>query len=144
MPLRDLADTIARANAARRAGRPEPALERALAEATGCDRRLAAYGTLRPGEANHGEVAALGGAWTLARITGRVEQGEYPVFSFDPHAPPIDIAVLTSDALPAHWPRLDAFEGFDYVRLLVQAHAADGTVVLANVYAASGDPGASP
>lgn len=132
-PLHDLA----RANSARRAGRPDPALERALATATGCDRRLAAYGTLRPGEANHREVADLCGAWRPAWLTGRVEQREYPFLTFDPGAPPIAVALLVSDELPRHWPRLDAFEGADYVRILVPVHTEDGATVLANVYVAA-------
>jgi hypothetical protein len=42
-----------------------------------------------------------------------------------------------SDDLAAHWPKLDAFEGTSYVRLLVPVLAGAAIVGVANVYAAA-------
>ena len=61
---------------------------------------------------------------------------------------PVD--VLVSDELPAHWPRLDAFEGPGYRRVVVDvtldaSDNADGapSLLQANVYESwpEGDPG---
>ena len=43
--------------------------------------------------------------------------------------------LFSSDALAEHWPRLDAFEGDGYERVLTTVTRADGTAVEAYVYA---------
>jgi len=45
---------------------------------------------------------------------------------------------LTSAGLPAHWQRLDAFEGEGHVRVVVRARLAGGSTVDAWVYALAG------
>ncbi len=102
-------------------------------------RRLAVYGTLAPGEVNHHIVADLGGSWTAGRVRGRrVQLDPYPLFFpcervGSPATNHVAVQVLESPALPDAWPRLDAFEGPDYRRILVAVDTADGTRV-ANIY----------
>ena len=38
----------------------------------------------------------------------------------------LDVAVFESRALPRHWDRLDAFEGFGYRRVTVDVATAEG------------------
>ncbi|HLZ27255.1 MAG TPA: gamma-glutamylcyclotransferase family protein [Chloroflexota bacterium] len=106
--------------------------------------RLAAYGTLRPGESNHGMLAALGGAWTDGTVQGvRFMANGYPAFTFA-GAEPVPVSVLTSAALPADWPRLDAFEGREYRRILAPVRQVDGTSVVAYLYEyLGGSPGSA-
>ena len=48
--------------------------------------------------------------------------------------------LLVSDALPAHWSRLDAFEGAAYRRILVPVHWERGALLaVANLYADATD-----
>lgn len=53
----------------------------------------------------------------------------------DAREPQVDGFLLTSDALHAHWARLDAFEGSEYERVLVPAALEGGSLVDAYVYA---------
>ena len=86
--------------------------------------RLATYGTLAPGRANAGQLAKLKGNWQPGQVRGHLleagwgaEQG-YPGLRLDPEGALVDVMVFTSDDLPAHWDRLDAFEGPGYRRVL--------------------------
>jgi gamma-glutamylcyclotransferase (GGCT)/AIG2-like uncharacterized protein YtfP len=96
--------------------------------------RLATYGSLAPGRPNHHHVAGLGGGWFPGEVSGRlVEAGwgaslGYPALVLDPDGSPIDVQVLESDDLPAHWSRLDDFEGPGYERVLTTVHTATGDV----------------
>jgi gamma-glutamylcyclotransferase (GGCT)/AIG2-like uncharacterized protein YtfP len=102
--------------------------------------RLAIYGSLAPGRPNHHHVAGLRGRWFPGAVHGRlVEAGwgaslGYPALVLDPDGSTIDVQVLESDDLPAHWSRLDDFEGPGYERVLTTVHTADGDVA-AYVYA---------
>lgn len=125
----------------------EPILER-LIEAL-LDRpaeRLAAYGSLRPGEENHRHVSSLVGRWLSGTVEGtRYERGwgasrGYPGLVWRPGDPPLAVEVFESRALPEHWERLDEFEGPGYERLLVPVDTARG-VRVSNLYAVRGAPG---
>lgn len=97
------------------------------ADGDGADRRLAVYGSLAPGGSNHDQLAGLKGDWQPAMVRGRlVESGwgaaqGYPGLRPDPFGPEVHVQVFTSDDLPAHWARLDAFEGEEYERVVVEA-----------------------
>ena len=101
--------------------------------------RLVAYGTLRPGEANHRLLAGLG-SWQPARVRGRLGAWEgYPVLVPAPaDGPAIDVMLLTSARLPAVMPGLDRFEGPAYRRSWVVAElgapGGDGGAVIAQCY----------
>ena len=101
-----------------------------------CDRsaeiRLATYGSLAPGRVNHHQLAALNGQWRQGTVQGRlVEAGwgaalGFPGLILDPSGSPIDVYVFESDDLPAHWSRLDEFEGPGYQRVVTQVRTGDG------------------
>ena len=102
--------------------------------------RLAIYGTLAPGEANHAEIAHLGGRWCEARVRGsirRIDRGTHKgltAMHLDPKAAPLTVKLLVSPKLPANWPALDRFEGEEMFRLLVPLEPAGGPPGVVNIY----------
>jgi gamma-glutamylcyclotransferase (GGCT)/AIG2-like uncharacterized protein YtfP len=134
--MRDLLELVARATTARRHGRVDDDAERLLDAAFGCCQRLAVYGTLAPGEANADQLADCPGTWSQGMVTGRRAQREHPVLTFDASAGAVPVLVLHSEVLPAHWARLDAFEGDDYHRILVPVARSHGSYTVANLYEA--------
>lgn len=107
------------------------------------DHRLATYGTLAPGRVNHHQLAGLAGTWTTGTIRGRlVETGwgaalGYPALVLDESGDALPVHLFTSPDLPAHWARLDAFEGAGYRRGEVVVETAEGGVS-AWIYLAAG------
>ena len=94
--------------------------------------RLAAYGTLRPGQAHHDEMSGLAGSWRAGVVRGHLHpdgvgptQG-YRALVLDPAGPVVPVDVLESPDLPAHWARIDAFEGEGYRRVVVEVQTDDG------------------
>lgn len=110
----------------------------------GPDHRLATYGTLGPGRSNHHEVAGIAGRWLTGTVTGHLHpQGwgavlGYPALVLDPAGPAVVVHVLESADLPAHWARLDAFEGPGYRRVPVTVTTDEGDVV-ASLYELADD-----
>lgn len=98
------------------------------------DNRLATYGTLAPGRVNHHQLAELVGIWTTGTIRGQlVETGwgavlGYPALVLDEVGDTIEVHLFTSDDLPAHWDRLDTFEGAEYRRGEVRVATPEGEV----------------
>ena len=96
--------------------------------------RLAVYGTLAPGRSNHAQLSSLAGRWRPGTVRGRlVPQGwgatlGYPALIVEPEAPEVEVQLFESPDLPAHWERLDAFEGPGYRRVAVEVETAEGTV----------------
>jgi gamma-glutamylcyclotransferase (GGCT)/AIG2-like uncharacterized protein YtfP len=91
------------------------------------DHKLAAYGTLVPGERNHDRVAALGGSWQRCYVRGRrwtAADGD-PAFRWSPDEPEVEAMLLVSDRLPSAWADLDRFEGSPYRRHLVPVRAEE-------------------
>lgn len=77
------------------------------------------------------------GIWTPGFVRGWITVREHPFLVPAAAAPPVAVMVLTSPLLAAHWRRLDAFEGDEYVRVLVPVVAADDRLLtVANLYAA--------
>ena len=103
---------------------------------TGRDRaadiRLATYGTLAPGRVNHQRLAGLRGRWQKGTVRGRlVDAGwgaalGYPGLVLDPLGALVEVDLFELADLPDHWPRLDAFEGTGYRRVLTPVRTADG------------------
>ena len=97
--------------------------------------RLAAYGTLQPGESNHALLADVPGSWVKGTVEGvRFIANGFPAFVCRPGNGKVPVSVLTSSALPEHWARLDDFEGRDYRRILVPVTLVSGSILVANLY----------
>jgi len=98
------------------------------------DIRLATYGTLAPGRANHHQLARLKGQWRKGTVRGRlVEAGwgaalGFPGLVLDPLGPSVGVYLFESADLPHHWARLDTFEGTGYRRAITQVHTAEGAL----------------
>ena len=101
---------------------------------------LFVYGSLAPGRDNAHVLADIPGRWQPATVHGSLHaQGwgaalGYPGLVLDSHGEEVRGLVFTSDELPAHWERLDAFEGDGYIRVITSARLADGSEVKAHVY----------
>ena len=102
--------------------------------------RLFVYGTLAPGRPNAHVLSHLSGTWQNAGVRGRLlqagwgaEQG-YPGIVIDAAAAMVEGFVLSAEGLQHEWPRLDAFEGEQYQRVVTQALLADGQLVDVYVY----------
>jgi gamma-glutamylcyclotransferase (GGCT)/AIG2-like uncharacterized protein YtfP len=129
-------DLVRRLVAANAGGSGREALDREF----GVSRRLAVYGSLAPGEANHHLVAGAGGAWTRGAVRGELHPTGwgmtlgYPALCWNEEAPEVGVSVLESDGLPALWPRLDEFEGEQYRRILVPVRIENGGLTAAHLY----------
>jgi gamma-glutamylcyclotransferase (GGCT)/AIG2-like uncharacterized protein YtfP len=97
-------------------------------------RRLATYGTLAPGRPNHHQLDRLEGRWLAGHVNGMlVEAGwgaglGYPALVLDPDGSEISVDVFESVDLPAHWARLDAFEGPGYERVVTTVRTSTGDI----------------
>lgn len=103
--------------------------------------RLFVYGTLAPGHPNQHVLADVPGTWEPASIHGHlVHDGwgsalGYPALIL--HVNTTEVVsgmLLTSNALPEHWDRIDEFEGDGYLRATVNVTVADGTRRSAQAY----------
>ena len=107
--------------------------------------RLFVYGTLAPGRPNEHVLAPLGGTWQPAFVRGRLHaQGwgaalGYPGLIPDDQGEEIRGFLFTADDLATFWPTLDAFEGEQYARVLLDVHIDDGSVAPAYVYVLRAD-----
>ncbi|SCB25110.1 gamma-glutamylcyclotransferase family protein [Rhizobium hainanense] len=96
------------------------------------ENRLATYGTLAPGRVNHHQLEGLAGTWTQGTVRGRLlESGwgaalGYPGLELTDDGDEIDVFLFESTDLPAHWERLDAFEGEGYCRVIATVRTDDG------------------
>ncbi len=139
-----LFERLAEVNRARRSDASGHSLEKALEHAYSCHSKLAVYGSLAPGKANHHVVADLRGRWLPDLVThgDLMPQGwgaalGYPAMRWRLGASPVDIQLFESNDLPLHWPRLDDFEGPEYCRILVPVFAGASFYSVANLYEAS-------
>jgi gamma-glutamylcyclotransferase (GGCT)/AIG2-like uncharacterized protein YtfP len=111
--------------------------------------RLFVYGTLAPGRSNAHVLAPIPGVWEPATVSGTIvpegwgAAAGFPGIVLDGHGGDVAGFLFSSDTLAEHWPRLDAFEGEGYQRVLTSVTRPDGTAVEAYVYAlAATQPGA--
>ena len=115
------------------------------ADPLGLEHRLATYGTLAPGRPNEHLLSGLDGSWTVGTIRGHLhERGwgaadGYPGIILDQMGPEVEVHVLTSRELPAHWERLDRFEGPGYRRVPATV-CTDGVEMTAYIYSLADDP----
>jgi len=102
-------------------------------------RRLAVYGSLAPGQRNHGRVRDPRGTWEPATVRGELHpQGwgaalGFPGLTWRRGGGEVPVQLLTSALLPRRWAALDRFEGPGYRRVLVPVATAGG-IVVANLY----------
>jgi gamma-glutamylcyclotransferase (GGCT)/AIG2-like uncharacterized protein YtfP len=146
--LRAVLELVDAANAARARTDDRASAESQLESLFRTGERLAVYGSLAPGRQNHHIVQPLGGEWTQGVVEGDLftygwgAAVGYRALRPRPGAPSVRVHVLTSRALPAAWPELDAFEGADYRRVLVAVWSGEDPatrrlVTVANIYAAA-------
>jgi gamma-glutamylcyclotransferase (GGCT)/AIG2-like uncharacterized protein YtfP len=101
--------------------------------------RLAVYGTLAPGRPNHEQLAHLPGRWFAGVVHGHLFDAGwgadlgFPGLVLDDDGDDVHVQILESESLGTEWPRLDAFEGPGYRRVVVEALTATGSVE-ANIY----------
>jgi len=102
--------------------------------------RLAIYGTLRRGGANHRIIEHIAGEWTEGFVCGRIEEYYgFPFFVWDAKGDKIAVEVLSSSELCESWERIDRFEGVWYHRNLIPVYdSADNILFIANIYCKSG------
>jgi gamma-glutamylcyclotransferase (GGCT)/AIG2-like uncharacterized protein YtfP len=91
---------------------------------------LAVYGRLAPGKENYGQIGMIAGRWRLGAVRGHLAPKGwgaalgYPGLVLDPDGQTVEVQVFESDDLPAHWERLDEFEGPGYRRVPVTVDLA--------------------
>lgn len=96
------------------------------------DTRLATYGTLAPGRVNHHRLAGLNGRWRQGTVRGRLVDAGWgaalgcPGLVLDPRGAVVEVHLFESLDLLERWPRLDAFEGTGYRRVVTPVRTADG------------------
>ncbi len=107
------------------------------------EHRLAIYGTLAPGRVNHHMVSMIQGTWREGIVRGHLSEDGwgatygFPGIRLDPDGDEVVVQVLESPDLPAHWERLDDFEGAEYARVSVDVET-EGGVIKAQIYTVSG------
>ena len=96
--------------------------------------RLATYGTLAPGRPNHHQLHGLEGRWFAGNVNGMLVHAGwaaglgYPALVLAPDGSDISVDVFESTDLPAHWERLDDFEGPAYQRVVTLVRTSTGYV----------------
>lgn len=98
--------------------------------------RLAVYGTLVPDGANAHVLAGVEGEWSTGTVRGtRHDDGwhGYPGLVIEGTGEVI-VQVLEAPGLRDHLPRIDAFEGPGYRRVVTTVQLDDGRAVAAWVY----------
>jgi len=113
----------------------------------GAETRLATYGTLAPGRPNEHVLGGLAGRWRKGCVRGSlVEAGwaaalGYPALILDPGGTDVAVQIFESQDLPAHWSRLDEFEGPGYRRVAATVRTPEGDLdACIYVLAAGGHP----
>lgn len=96
--------------------------------------RLAAYGTLRPGQPNHSMLLGLGNTWLTGTVKGTItEHNGFPLFSWHTAGQNINVEVLDSPGLPSKFDELDAFEGPAYKRIWIPVNVKP-QIEVCNIY----------
>ncbi len=101
--------------------------------------RLAIYGTLAPGRSNHDQISMIDGTWFDGTVRGWFSKDGwgatlgFPGLRLNAEGDKVSVQVLESPDLPAHWERLDAFEGEEYTRVTADVYT-DERWVKAQIY----------
>ena len=114
-----------------------------IAKTHSANHRLASYGTLAPGRENHHIMGGMMGNWVRGTVRGHLcpkgwgaERG-FPGLILDQDGVDVPVMLFTSEDLPDHWDRLDAFEGPEYHRVITEIETKDG-VIPASIYVVYG------
>ncbi len=133
---------LQRVNEARISSSEAPAEEEDSGPLHQASHRLAAYGSLAPGEQNHSVIESIRGDWSDGFVRGRLKRTGwgstigYPAIRWDPEGDRVRVKMLVSPELPERWKRLDEFEGAEYARILVPVEdEGGGLIAVANIYA---------
>lgn len=92
-------------------------------------------------------MSALEGRWLRGHVRGTlVDAGwgaddGFPGIMLDSSGEDVVVDVLESADLPAHWPRLDDFEGPAYQRVTTTASTSDGPMEISIYVLCEGPPG---
>jgi gamma-glutamylcyclotransferase (GGCT)/AIG2-like uncharacterized protein YtfP len=96
--------------------------------------RLATYGSLAPGRPNHHQLDGMDGRWYQGQVHGTLINAGwgaglgYPALVLASDGAPVEVHVFESADLPAHWSRLDEFEGPGYRRVAATVHTSSADV----------------
>src|SRR3546814_6998489 len=100
-------DQVNRARLGLRTGDDPAAIERDIEDMFRPFVKLAIYGTLAPGKANHHYIGGLGGAWQDAAVRGSLGRvpcgmhGGLPAMLLDPASPLQTLKLLPCEGLPS-------------------------------------------
>ena len=142
----ELQETLTRINAhrhGRAAGEKQAGVHRSedlIETRFAASHRLAVYGSLIPGRSNAGVLDGMGGEWEAGCVHGHLHdrgwgsESGYPGLIWSPGGPEVAVHLLVSPQLVEQWPRLDAFEGDEYCRVLVPVYRASQLTAVANLY----------
>ena len=92
---------------------------------------LAVYGSLAPGEVNAHVLSPLKGSWQPGTVRGVLHKEGwgwtkgFPGVRLDPTGDEVQVMLFHSSELPAHWNRLDEFEGEEYRRCVTVVTSGD-------------------
>ncbi|WP_068312181.1 gamma-glutamylcyclotransferase family protein [Polycladidibacter hongkongensis] len=107
---------------------------------------LFVYGSLAPGASMGRLLEQVGGTWQKAQMRGTYydrgwSNGEgYPGVIPGESGEVVQGMLLTSSNLSPFWAEIDAYEGEDYERKLVNVALENGSIVPAYVYALVAKP----
>ena len=139
----DVPRAVADLNALRRSADPavRAAADRLAQVLFDASRHLIAYGSLLPGGSNAAQLDGLRGTWRSGWVTGTLADVGwgaaigYPALRWSPEAEArVAAQLFTSPDLPDHWPRLDAFEGDEYRRILAPIYDEAGFMGVGYLY----------
>ncbi len=111
---------------------------------------LFVYGTLAPGEENAHIMDGMTGTWHKASVRGKRFHVGWGVHSGHPGLVPdengesVNGLIFMSSDLPAHWERLDKFEGADYQRVPITARLENGDKFETQIYSVLPPPNKRP
>lgn len=101
---------------------------------------LFVYGSLAPGEPNEHILSSNKGTWTKGSVRAFLHKQEWGAnkgflgIKLDEAGGLVPGLVFSSPSLKDEWARLDAFEGTDYRRVLVDVLMEDGTLIKSYIY----------
>ena len=95
-------------------------------------RRLATYGTLKPGEINNSILSKYEGSWYHGSVNGYIDyDNDLPYFKWNLDASAIEVVIFESR--DNFMPEIDRFEGKNYRRILIPIKDGE-KLIIGNIY----------